>query len=79
MGVVLCGCSQVQPKVRRFVFDRNTFGCWGGGVGLGFGNQYLNFPGGIECFYYFLSNGNENLEFGKRVAKNRKVWWQRIC
>lgn len=59
--------SAAQGK--KVVFDRNTFGCWGGGVGLGFGNQYLNFPGGIECFYYFLSNGNENFEFGKRVAK----------
>lgn len=54
---------------KKVVFDRNTFGCWGGGVGLGFGNQYLNFPGGIECFYYFLSSGNENFEFGKKVAE----------
>jgi len=37
------------------VFSRETFGCWGGGIGLGFGDQYLNFPGGPECFYYFLS------------------------
>jgi len=26
-------------------FDRQTYGCWGGGVGLGFGNQYESFPG----------------------------------
>ena len=46
-------------KGRTVVFDRETFGCWGGGVGLGFGNQYLKVPGGIEGFYHFLSTGNE--------------------
>lgn len=56
-------------KGKRVVFDRNTFGCWGGGVGLGFGNQYMNFPGSIECFYHFLSSGNENFELGKKVAE----------
>lgn len=54
---------------KRVVFDRDTFGCWGGGVGLGFGNQYLNFPGGIECFYHFLSTGNEAFDIGKMVAE----------
>jgi len=42
---------------RTAAFDRETFGCWGGGVGLGFGNQYLNVPGGIDAFYRFLSTG----------------------
>ncbi len=41
-------------KGRTGVFDRNTFGCVGGGVGLGFGNQYKEFP--IE---YLLSTGCE--------------------
>lgn len=36
------------------VFDRKTSGCRGGNVGLGFGNTYADFPGGIE---YFLSTG----------------------
>jgi len=45
-------------KGRIAVFSRETFGCWGGGVGLGFGNQYLNVPGGIDAFYHFLSIGN---------------------
>jgi len=44
-------------KGRRAVADSRTFGCIGGGVGLGFGNQYLNWPGGIGCFYGFLSTG----------------------
>ena len=45
-------------KGRTAVFDRKTFGCLGGGVGLGFGNQYVNFPGGIECY---ISTGNKEL------------------
>lgn len=48
--------------------SEETFGCWGGGVGLGFGNQYQNFPGGLECFYRFLSTGNESWEKGREVA-----------
>lgn len=55
---------------KEVVFDRNTFGCLGGGVGLGFGNQYVNFPGGIE---YFLSTGNKefcNSEIGKNIVRN---------
>ena len=39
---------------RTAVFSRRTTGCFGGGVGLGFGNRYTEFPGGIE---YFLSTG----------------------
>jgi len=54
------------------VFDRETYGCWGGGVGLGFGNQYKNFPGGVECFYRFLSQGNEDWVPGKKVAQEIK-------
>jgi uncharacterized protein (DUF169 family) len=50
------------------VFTEDTYGCWGGGVGLGFGNQYLKFPGGLECFYYFLSTGNDQWERGKETA-----------
>ncbi len=50
------------------VFSRATFGCPGGGVGLGFGNCYEHFPGGIE---HFLSTGNPEFcqtEFGRAVA-----------
>jgi uncharacterized protein (DUF169 family) len=56
-------------KGKAAVFDEKTCGCWGGGVGLGFGNQYLSFPGGLECFHYFLSTGNDKWETGKEVAK----------
>ncbi len=50
-------------------FDAETYGCWGGGVGLGFGNAYLHFPGGVECFAHFLSSGNIRWEKGKEVGK----------
>lgn len=50
-------------------FDAETYGCWGGGVGLGFGNAYLHFPGGIQCFAYFLSSGNIQWEKGREVGK----------
>ncbi|KPK95007.1 MAG: hypothetical protein AMJ94_00760 [Deltaproteobacteria bacterium SM23_61] len=55
-------------KGKTTVFDRETYGCWGGGVGLGFGNQYVKFPGSMECFYHFLSIGNEQWEQGKKVG-----------
>ncbi len=54
------------------VFDRKTFGCFGGGTGLGFGNQYKNFPGGEDCFCYFLSVGNEKWEKGRQAAEKVK-------
>jgi uncharacterized protein (DUF169 family) len=52
-------------------FDRQTYGCWGGGVGLGFGNQYENFPGGIDCFCKFLSTGNEDTEQGRSIGEEK--------
>lgn len=57
-------------KGKTAVFSRKTTGCPGGGVGLGFGNTYVNFPGGIE---YFLSTGNKEFcqsEIGKNLVKN---------
>ena len=56
-------------KGKTTAFDAETYGCWGGGVGLGFGNTYLEFPGGVECFFHFLSSGNIQSERGKEVVK----------
>jgi len=56
-------------KGKTAAFDKHTYGCWGGGVGLGFGNAYKDFPGGEECFYYFLSIGNQFCEKGKIIAE----------
>jgi uncharacterized protein (DUF169 family) len=59
-------------KGETAVFDRKTFGCQGGGTGLGFGNQYKNFAGGEECFKYFLSIGNENWQEGRKAGEQVK-------
>ncbi|MHB8156304.1 MAG: DUF169 domain-containing protein [Desulfocucumaceae bacterium] len=59
-----------SAKGKTAVFDRKTFGCLGGGTGLGFGNQYVNFPAGIE---YFLSTGNKDFcqsDIGKGIVRN---------
>ena len=61
-------------KGETAVLDRKTFGCWGGGTGMGFGNQYTNFPGGEDCFCYFLSTGNVEWEKGRRVAEKVKTF-----
>jgi uncharacterized protein (DUF169 family) len=57
---------------RATVFSRETFGCWGGGVGLGFGNRYVDFPGGEQCFHYFLSSGNKHFPPGQTVGEHLK-------
>ncbi len=57
-------------KGKTAAFSRSTFGCLGGGTGLGLGNFYVNFPGGIE---YFLSTGNPDFcrtELGKNIVRN---------
>ena len=54
------------------VCDRETFGCWGGGVGVGFGNRYKDFPGGEDCFCRFLSSGNAGDRVGAAVAEQAK-------
>ena len=53
---------------KTVVFDRDSYGCLGGGVGVGFGNLYLNWRGGIDCFYGFLSTGNEGKEHAEEIA-----------
>ncbi|MGD0022717.1 MAG: DUF169 domain-containing protein [Smithellaceae bacterium] len=59
-------------KGKTAVADIKTFGCFGGGVGLGFGNQYKNFPGGEEGFCHFLSAGNAAREGGQELAEKIK-------
>jgi uncharacterized protein (DUF169 family) len=68
-GCVVSLFAAAATKGRAGAFDRQTFGCWGGGVGLGFGNQYENFPGGIDCFCRFLADGNEQSEQGRAVGE----------
>jgi uncharacterized protein (DUF169 family) len=59
-------------KGKTAVADIKTFGCFGGGVGLGFGNQYKNFPSGEEGFCNFLSGGNANKKGEKELAEKIK-------
>lgn len=54
------------------VCDRRTVGCFGGGVGVGFDNQYKFFPGGEDCFCHFLSSGNQSWETGRQAAEYAK-------
>jgi uncharacterized protein (DUF169 family) len=64
-------------KGRPAVADRDTFGCLGGGVGLGFGNQYESWPGGIQCFYHFLSTGVGDTEEGREAAEEGRAQLRR--
>lgn len=64
-------------KGRPAVADAKTFGCIGGGVGLGFGNQYKNFPGGEEGFCCFLSSGNAGRPGGAELAEQIKPFMTR--
>jgi uncharacterized protein (DUF169 family) len=50
------------------VFDRKSFGCPGGGVGLGFGDQYRQCNMAIDDL---LSNGNE--EVAARMQRRSKM------
>lgn len=52
--------------------DRKTFGCLGGGTGLGFGNQYLNWQGGVEAFCRFLSTGSAHLGLRRETIDSRR-------
>lgn len=61
-------------------FDRQTYGCWGGGVALGFGNQYEKFPGGQECFCRFLSTGNNESDQARQIGEQLKTQgWGRMA
>jgi hypothetical protein len=71
-GCVVSLFAAAATRGTTGAFDRQTYGCWGGGVGLGFGNQYESFPGGVDCFCRFLSTGNEDSDQGRPVAEQIK-------
>jgi hypothetical protein len=56
-------------KGKPAVCDAATFGCIGGGVGMGFGNCYQSFPGSEEGFCHFLSSGIKGWAGGAAVAE----------
>jgi len=73
-GCVMAAFGAVAERGRVAAFTKETVGCWGGGVGLGFGNAYLGFPGGPDCFCSFLSDGNDRTDKGKAVAEQCASW-----
>lgn len=64
-------------KGRPAVCDAATFGCVGGGVGMGFGDRYKSFPGSEEGFCHFLSSGIEGWAEGPAIAEKIKPFLQR--
>ncbi|NLO33371.1 MAG: DUF169 domain-containing protein, partial [Candidatus Hydrogenedentes bacterium] len=56
-------------KGRTAVMSRETYGCQGGGVGMGSGNNYTAFPGGCEYFYRYMADGNESYPEGKKIGE----------
>ena len=66
--------AAAAAKGKSAVADVKTFGCFGGGVGLGFGNQYKSFPGGEEGFCHFLSTGNAARKGGPELAEQIKPY-----
>ncbi len=67
-GCVMNVFATVATRGKTGVFARDTFGCWGGGVGLGFGNAYETFPGGVEGFCGFLAGGNDHTQTGRQIG-----------
>jgi uncharacterized protein (DUF169 family) len=61
-GCVASMMAASASKGRAAFFDRKTYGCMGGGTGLGFGNCYGDFP--ID---YFLSTGIKDFKSSIRT------------
>jgi uncharacterized protein (DUF169 family) len=61
--------AAAAAKGKPAVCDAATFGCVGGGVGMGFGDCYKGFPGSEEGFCHFLSSGIEGWPGGAEVAE----------
>jgi len=68
-GCVVSLFAAAAAKGRVAAFDAQTYGCWGGGTGLGFGNCYEAFPGGVDCFCRFLSSGNAADPKGRAIGE----------
>ncbi len=72
-GCAMAMFGAAATKGKSAVFDRETYGCFGGGLGLGFGNAYERFPGGIDGFCGFLADGNEKTERGRAIGEGMKA------
>lgn len=71
------GCAMFMfaaaTRGKTAVFDRETFGCLGGGIGLGFGSQIDNYPGGLSGFCRFYSSGNACHPEGREIAEGMRT------
>lgn len=78
-GCVAAMLVAASRKNRIAFFDRNTFGCPGGGTGLGFGDRYGRFP--IHCLLSTgdkemaaqMDRGGSSMAEGERFFKNPKL------
>jgi hypothetical protein len=77
-GCIMSLFAQVAAKGKTAAFSMTTYGCLGAGGGLGFGNQYENFPLGVEAFKYFLSTGLESSGNEEMVAEAEKIGNKRM-
>jgi uncharacterized protein (DUF169 family) len=71
VAVLLVAASR---KSRIAFFDRNTYGCPGGGTGLGFGDRYGKLP--VDCL---LSTGNKEIaaqmgRAGSAMAEGERLY-----
>jgi uncharacterized protein (DUF169 family) len=79
-GCVASALATAAARGRAAAFDRETYGCWGGGVGLGFGNCYEQFPAGIDGFCGFLSSGNaDSPQAGAIAEQMTAAGWRRMA
>jgi hypothetical protein len=60
-------------KGKTAACDRKTFGCFGGGVGMGFGDQYVNFPGGKEFFCHLITAGSCIIQVRPKEINRQKT------
>ncbi|EFK11748.1 conserved hypothetical protein [delta proteobacterium NaphS2] len=73
-GCVATMLVATSRKSRVAYFDRKTFGCPGGGTGLGFGDRYGKLP--VDCL---LSTGNKEIAAqmgrgGSAMAKGERLY-----
>jgi Uncharacterised ArCR, COG2043 len=72
-GCVMGLFAAAAAKGKVAAFGRQTYGCWGGGVGMGFGNCYETFPGGEDGFCGFLADGNNKTDKGQAIGEQLAV------
>lgn len=75
LGSPMCSMLLIAQaaKGETAVLSRKSCRCHGAAAGFGLDELYPEaFPGGAECFYRFLSMGNEDWEPGRAVLRQMK-------